>query len=955
MHWLQTGISPYPSRRVTTAGITPLEAAPTRANKSNHHSNEAGMTTIAMSLRAGAMAVLMIGSCWRAADVAGQTPSSAREHQIFADRTFDPAVPAPGQALGYALGEDLATYASMVPYFERLAASSGRVKFDRHGESYEGRPIYHLAISSPENLARLDQIRANIEKLADPRKLSGQQEAEDIIRNTPAIVMLVFATDGAETAAPEAAIQMAYQLSAATDARTTAMLKDAVVIIVPAQNPDANQRAVAWYKAFRVGPDGTADPDAAEHYFPWGINSNNRYQVDPNRESVWSSLRETRAMVAFYRQWNPQVFVDNHGEYSVYTGAWYAEPLHEVLTEHQLQWHRRFGEAMQAEFTKHGYAYSPWDYGQFDPGYWDTYPNFSGAIAWTTETTGGGRRGLRMDRRDGATFTLADAIIQHMIASDATIELAAQNRTQLLRDFLDYKRSAIEEGLRGPVKAYAISANNDPRTLASVVNTLGRNAIEVHQTTHAITSEGARAYFQPGGSGRPAPENVTLPAGSYIISTAQPESRMLRVLMEPEASFSEAFLAQVAKSRADGDVSDLFYDVTAWSMPHTYNLEAYELADQVPASALERVTGEVVLRGAVIRPEAGHAFLIDYSSNSAIQAMGRLRRDGVVFHIAPESFSSSGRSFAAGTIAIFRSENPGRDLTDLARTLADESGVTLVGVDGPATTTGFRLEPGRMVPANTGAIAVVMDRPVYPSSYGHIWFTFEQLYGIDFTALNFDRLASVNLEKYSVLILPDGNYGGVHKAVAADIAGRLRSWVEKGGTLIGIRGAATWITAEGNNLTAARMRDSSDDDDSRPVVPGTIFRAEVTDARHPLVRGYSTEFPVMVWSSLAFDPDAAVEAPVHIADAARARISGFAFPESVDHLAGTPYVVRDRKGSGSVILFLDDPNFRLYWDGLTRLFFNAVFLGGDRVSSAPDLPVHPTPRRSAAPVPPSGE
>src|SRR5687768_18354988 len=96
--------------------------------------------------------------------------------------------------------------------------------------------------------------------------------------------MLVFGTDGAETAGPEAAIQVAYQLAAGTDSRTLAMLRDAVIVIVPAQNPDANQRAVAWYNAFRVGPDGTADPDAAEHHFPWGINSNNHYQIDPNRE-----------------------------------------------------------------------------------------------------------------------------------------------------------------------------------------------------------------------------------------------------------------------------------------------------------------------------------------------------------------------------------------------------------------------------------------------------------------------------------------------------------------------------------------------------------------------------------------------------------------------------------------------------------------------------------------------
>ena len=82
----------------------------------------------------------------------------------------------------------------------------------------------------------------------------------------------------------------------------------------------------------------------------------------------------------------------------------------------------------------------------------------------------------------------------------------------------------------------------------------------------------------------------------------------------------------------------------------------------------------------------------------------------------------------------------------------------------------------------------------------------------------------------------------------------------------------------------------------------------------------------MVWSALAFAPGPSAETPIRIADAASARVSGFVFPESLTHVAGTPYVVRERRGQGAVILFLDDPNFRLFWDGLSRLFFNAVLL-----------------------------
>ncbi|MGH7459723.1 MAG: M14 family zinc carboxypeptidase [Longimicrobiales bacterium] len=890
-----------------------------------------------MNSRAMLPGLLLVASVFHASAVAAQSGAQrgAIEHQLFPGRTYDQAVPAPTAALGYTLGKDLASYAEMVPYLQRLVASSNRIRLATHGESYEGRPIYNITISAPENLARLDQIRANLARLADPRTLNNAQDVDAIVRSTPLVIMLVFGTDGAETAGPEAAVQLAYQLTAGTDARTQSLLRDAVVILVPAQNPDANQRAVTWYNAFRVGPDGTADPDASEHQFPWGINSNNHYQLDPNRESVWNIQRESRAMVALYRQWNPQLFVDNHGEHAQYTGPWYVEPLHEILTARQREWHHKFGEAMQAEFTKRKYVYAPWEYGQFDPGYWDTYPNFSGAIAWTTETSGGGSRGIRVERRNGAPYTLADGIIQHVVASDVTIGLAVENRERILRDFFEYKRTAMEEGQRGPVKAYAISSANDPSALAAVMNTMRRNAIDVQRTTRPVQLNGARIFFEARNAATANPNArasaVTLPAGSYILSTAQPESRMLRVLMEPEAKFSNEFLAQVAKAQADTTRSAgrLFYDITAWSIPFTYNLQAYELTEPVPAAALERVTADVRSRGAVVRPSASHALLIDYTSNHAIHALARLRREGVVHRVAPQPFSADGRRFSAGSVAIFRSENTGRDLAALAQSLADESGVTVVGIDAPTTETSFRLEPNALIPTSAGRIAVVMDRPVSPSSYGHIWYTFEQRYGVEFTALNFDRLMGVNLDKYSVLVLPDGNYGSIHKAVAADLAAKLRVWVEKGGTLIGIRGASAWIAAESNNLTAARLKQPAGRQPSRmPSISGAIMRASITDARNPLTFGYQeSELPIMVWSALSFEANPAIEAPIRIADAARARISGFVFPESLTHVAGSPYVVRDRRGAGSVVLFLDDPNFRLFWDGLTRLFFNAVFSG----------------------------
>lgn len=850
------------------------------------------------------------------------TDTTPREGWIFPGRSYDPEIRSPMEYLGYGLGEGVATFARLVPYLEYLAGASDRIDLGIHGESYEGRGIYHAVVTSPDNLERLDRIRDGLGRLADPRTLASDEQEETLLRDLPAVVMLNFGTDGAETAGPEAAVQVLYQLAAATDSMTRRILDQVVVVVVPVQNPDAHQRAVAWYKAFRVGPGGTADPNAAEHRFPWGINSTNHYQVDLNRESVWGTQRETRAMVRLYRRWRPQVFVDNHGEYDTYTGPDYAEPLHAQLTERQRGWLEGFEGALASMFDEHGYEYNAWEYGQFDPGYWDTYPNYTGAVAWTTETTGGGSRGLRFRAEDGSLFTLEDGIIGHMLASEATVRHAAQNRERLLRSYLAYRRSALAPGREGSVTSYALSSSSDARRLATVVNTLRRNGIEVHRTRRVLRLD-ARPHFDTGGDGTRAERSISLPTGSYVIELSQPESRLARVLLEPEARFSPEFLHKI--DTAEGDRSDLFYDITGWSMPLTFHLDGYEVTSDIPEDALAAVRDSVRVTGDMIQPEAGFGYLA--APADAMDVMVRCHVERWSCRVATDAFMIDGRTFPNGTAVVLNGDHDGRDLAAAAREWTRDRGLTLVGVTGPATDRGPALDSDAFPAVSTGRIAVVMDDPVNPSAFGHVWFTFEREWGLEFTAVRFRGLAELELDDYDVVILPDGRYGSVSSALAGAVASQLGAWVRRGGLLIGMRGASAWLAGEGMGVTRVRVKEPPAETDEAPLVPGTILRAAVADRGHPLTLGYeSPEIPVMVWSRLALDAGGA-EAPLRIVEPERAEVSGFVFPESLDYLAGSPYAVRDRQGAGAVVLFLDDPLFRLFWDGLDRLFLNAVLMG----------------------------
>ncbi len=869
----------------------------------------------------------------------------------------DAAIPSPEDVLGFPMGASLTTYDGLYRYLDAIR-HSGRLRISTFGESLEHRELILLTISTPGNLARLNEIQADTRRLADPRDL-GDEEAEAIIARTPAGVFLNYGNDGNESAAFEAALWMAWEL---LDGRYDSLLDDTVVYIVPASNPDSHERFAAWFKATARWPDGDPDPNAAEHRAPWGLSTNNNhYQINLNRDSVWSTQPENRALLRLYLETRPMVFVDHHGETDSYIGPWMVEPLHAVLTANQRGWLREFGARMARDFAAAGYPYSAWEFGQFDPGYWDTLPNFTGSIGFTLETTGGGWRGLRIEKPGGGEYTLRDGIEQHLVADRSLLAFTAERRERRLNDYLAYRRDVLDGA--GEPAGWVVSGDADPARLDAVRGLLLRAGVEVRRTTAEAVLAGARPMFPARG---PAGE-VRLPAGSLVVARDQPEGRLAQVFLEEDARFSEAFLDQVDEHRerrrdpgfAHPDIwttADAFYDITAWSVPLTYRLPAWVVADAAglpPESAsdllpfpTDPVAEPSPTSGAFERPDAAFAFLVRGDSDHAARAAVWLRNNEVPFRAATASFEKDGRDYDRGSLLVLAGEAP--DPGSLRSGLADlaASGARITGVDDPLTAAGPHLGSDRFVPVRTGAVAMVMDGPIRPSAYGHAWHLFERRVRLPFTALPWGRLAATDLRRYRVLVLPDGGFPDpASDPAAASILDHLGAWVRGGGTLVAMRGASAWLAGENVEWTRSRLQpgvaakssfmtdggrpddppsDAAPSDLAAEVIPGAILRV-LPNPESFLSFGYPEPFPVMVWSSLAFEPDPMVAAGARFPDDPAALLgSGFAFPDSLERLAGTPYVVTERVGAGRVVLFLDDPNFRLFWDGLTRLFLNAV-------------------------------
>ncbi len=875
----------------------------------------------------------------------GSTPAAAQP------------VPSPEEVLGYGMGEALTDYAGLYRVLDAFR-SSERLRVSTFGESFEHREMILLTISTPENLARLDRIHADTRRLADPRSL-GAEEAQTILARTPAGVFLNYGNDGNESAAFEAALWMAWEL---LSGRHDDLLEELVVYIVPASNPDSHARFVAWFRTAVAWPGGDPDPNAAEHRAPWGLSTNNNhYQINLNRDSIWSTQPENRALLRLYLETRPMVFVDHHGETDSFIGPWMAEPLHAVLTQNQRDWLVGYGSRMARDFAAAGFPYSAWEFGQFDPGYWDTLPNFTGAIGFTLETTGGGWRGLRIRKPGGGEYTLRDGIEQHLVADRSLLAFTAENRERRLRDYLAYRREALDDE-RGPA-GWILSGDADPARLDEVRGMLLRAGVEVLRTVEDTMIPAASPMFPRTG----ATEALRLPAGSLVVARDQPEGRLAQVFLEEDARFSEDFLEQVDEHRerrrdpgfVHPDIwttADAFYDITAWSVPLTYRLPAWivpEAADLPGGPAVELLplpedglADPSVTPGRFDRPDAAYAFLVQGASDHAMRVAAWLAERGIPGRVATASFEKDGVAYPRGSLLVFASEAPDPDALRAGLEEMAASGARIAGAEDPLTESGPHLGSDRFVPVRTGRVAMVLGGPVRPSAYGSSWYLFERRYRIRSTALWWDRLAATDLRDYAVLLLPDGAYPApAADPAAARILDHLGDWVAAGGTIVATRGASAWLADPSVSWTRSRFRpgfasksafmtDGGRPDDppangastDRPaeVVPGAILRA-LPNPESFLSFGYEEPFPVLVWSSLAFEPDPSVATGARFPeDPAELLGSGFAFPDSLERLAGTPYVVTERVGAGRVVLFLDDPNFRLFWSGLTRMFLNAV-------------------------------
>lgn len=824
---------------------------------------------------------------------------------------FDPAIPTPEAFLGYAIGTQYTRHDQVVAYFKELDRLSDRITVQEIGRTYEGRALLAVTVTSPANQARIEDIRKAHAALADPNAA-----APDPAR-TPVVVGLYYGVHGNETSSGEAALLTAYYLAANRSAEVQDWLDKSVILIDPAQNPDGRDRAANWHNAWKSNPP-SADPLDKEHVEPFPMGRTNHYFTDLNRDWLAITQNETRAKLAVFHRWLPNVQIDFHemGSGSTY----YFEPSPESMESPLLP---KASYAFNKVLAKyHAKAlddlgslyYTGENYDNFSAVYGSTYPDFHGGVGVTVEQASS--RGLVQDTASGPV-TFGFTIRNQVATGLASIRGAVTEREGLFKLQRDTFRSAVEDGRRYKVGAFVFGDPANQGLSRQTLDLLLQHRIEVHALAAPVTIDG-KTYA---------------PGSAWIVPSAQPQFRLVHSIFEPTPP-------------TKGGV----YGSTSYAIAPAYDLSVGRLA-KAPALGAA-VTTPPAAAGGVVGPETAYAYAIDWRDLNAPKALAALLGDDVKVRVAFAPFSAGVQggqaSFGRGTLIVTMA-GQGISAAELRADVdkaARAAGVLAYALTSGKSLSGVDLGSESVRPIRKPKIALVMGEGINATEIGSTWFSLSERLGWPATKLDPAQLRRVPLGDYTSIVLAGGRYDDwSDETVAA-----LRRWVQAGGSLVTFGTASKWAVsknlagpapkaaeADAGKADAAKPDERQDFSARRDALAekrssGNALSADA-DITHPLAFGLSERaLFVNKETDVTLKPVGDAFSNVVRIDA-QPVVNGY-LPEALrKQAAGTVWAQVARVGEGNLVLFADDPAHRKYWLGTERLLINSLFFANQLAPS----------------------
>jgi hypothetical protein len=569
-------------------------------------------------------------------------------------------VPTPEAVLGDVAGAPgILPYAEDVyKYMRMLEKASPRVKVFSIGTTEEGREMIAVAVSSEENLKRLEENRAKLAKLADPRKLQlNGAEADQIVAQAIPVYYITGTIHSPETGAPTALMELAYRLAVDESPYVKEVRDGVVTLITPVVEVDGRDRMVDIYKWHLAHP---------KDFYPslayWG-----KYVAhDNNRDAMGVTLKLTENVMNTYVHWNAQVLHDLHesvpylydntigdGPYN----AW-IDPI--LADEWQM-----IGARNVADMTKFGMpgVFAHGDFDTWSPGYLMFIAALHNGISRLYETFGNGgadtlERSLEPEEYARTWYKQNPPLPKVMWSQRdnnnyeetgllVSLHYFSENKRMFLTNFYEKAKRSIEKPkTEGPV-AYLLPADDlRPTVQLELLRVLRKQHVEISRLTSAVTvalpvkkekkASKSDEKKEPKKEEKPEPTTKTFPAGSYVVRMDQPYSRVADALLDHQYWSPE-------------DPQKTPYDDTGWTFGELYGVQVDRVTDAtILQAAMERIT-ELRVPGGV--KGEGTIFAIENHAEPALASL-RYRLKNADMQAVEDAFESNGRKFELGTILV---------------------------------------------------------------------------------------------------------------------------------------------------------------------------------------------------------------------------------------------------------------------------------------------------------------
>lgn len=822
---------------------------------------------------------------------------------------FAQQLQSPDAFLGRSLGESFTPHHLLVDYFKHVAANTSNMQLREYGKTNENRPLLLAIISSKENMARLEDIRLN--NLRRIGMIEGKAVEDGV-----SILWISMNVHGNEPASSETSMRLIYELASANKQNVADWLKNTVVLIDPCVNPDGYHRYTHWNN---LASDKIPNPnaDSREHREPWPYGRVNHYYFDLNRDWAWATQLETQQRLVAYKQWMPHIVPDFHemGYSQPYYFAPAAKPYHKYITPFQRDFQVEIGKNHANYFDTEGWLYFTKEvFDLFYPSYGDTYPTYNGAIGMTYEQ-GGISGGRAVMLPNGNLLTLKDRIAHHLTTALSTLEMTSKNASRLTENFGNFFQKTTANP-PGKYKSFIIK-NTNPRGKINAFLTL----LDRHQIRYGVTKTGGTYRGFNYATGTETACNVE--ANDIVISAHQPLAVLTQILLEPESELEDS----------------MTYDITAWSLPFAYGMEAFALKERLEPQEKWQKTFPMQLK-----TEKVYAYVANWQAVNNVRFVSSLLQKGYKIRTATEPFELNGKKYTYGTLIITRADNTAlndRFEREIAA-IALQNDQDLVAVSTGFSDKGADLGSSKFELLQKPNVAIFFDDDVENLSFGQLWYTFEQDFNMSVSQVKVTDLNRVRLNNFNIICITDGSYGNLDSGKID----RLKQWVTEGGRLILI-GDAVSVFEDKKGFEITKFASKKDKDNAEEhadeanmkrrfahycdaerdyiseSIPGAIFRNKI-DNSHPLAFGLPDYYYSLKTSTQAYQPLKGAWNVAYVDE--KAQSYGFVGAKIKAQMAGSLTFATQELRKGQIVYMIDNPLYRSFWYNGKMIFANAVLM-----------------------------